>query len=86
MNTTIFLAECMDKKFHSEDCKTVSRLRKIIGIDDAFETHVRVVGKEYCIAAISHSEKKDQKKLSQIIKKDVNIKSVQIFTEKQVPF
>ena len=86
MNSTVFLAECMDKKFHSEDYKTVTRLKKIDGIDDAFETHVRFKEHEYCIAAISHLEKKHHKIIVQKIKKDSNVKSVQILSEKDVPF
>lgn len=86
MDSIIFLAECMDKKYHSEDYKTVTRLKKVIGIDDAFETHVRFKGKEYCIAAISHVDKKQHKNIAQKIKSDTNVKSVQMLSEKDAPF
>lgn len=86
MDQIIFLAECMDKKHHSEDFKTVTKLKKITGIDDAFETHVRFKGKEYCIAAISHVGKKQHKGITQKIRSDTNVKSVQMLSEKDVPF
>ena len=86
MKHTVFLAECMDKIHHAEDRKTVHRLSVIPDIDDIFETHVRYQNQEYCIAAISLTDKKHHKELAQIIKNDPNIKSVTLVDEDKTPF
>lgn len=86
MKRTVFLAECIDKNHHAEDRRTVHRLSMISGIDDIFETHIRYQDQEYCIAAISLTDKKHHEKLAKIIENDSNINSVTLVDEDKTPF
>lgn len=75
----------MDKS-HAEDAKTVHRMVKIKGIEDAIETHVPYKGKEYCLAAFSHSAKKEHSRIISSLLKDKNIKSIKKLSEEATPF
>ena len=75
----------MDKT-HSEDANTINRMLNILGIDDAFETHVPYEGREYCLAAVSHTKLRDHQGIRSKLLKDSNIKSVKKLTLEESPF
>ena len=85
MSDTVFIARCSDKD-HSEDAKIVTRLSKISGISDAFETHFRFKGIEYCIAAKASVKEKRAQKIADVIDNYHKVKAVKILTEEDVPF